>query len=143
MSQPVYATAHISGIPTVDKDSISDSEWKPVRHHLGIRAFGVNAYVARDAREEIVPEHSEVPDPGSAGQPHEELYFVSRGRATFTVAGDTVEAPTGTFVFVRPEASRKAVAHEPGTTILVVGGQPGVAFQVSPWESRRFEPAGR
>ncbi len=143
MSQSLYAAEHISRIPDLKADGVTGSEWKPVRSHLGIRAFGVNAYVARSAGEQIVPEHDEVADPGSGAQEHEELYFVVSGRADFTVAGEAVEAPAGTFVLVRPQALRAAVAREPGTTILIVGAQPGVAFEVSPWESRRLEAAAR
>jgi hypothetical protein len=143
MALAPYVAEHISRIPTLKSDGITGSDWKPVRSHLGIRAFGVNAYVARAAGEELVPEHNEMADPGSAGQEHEELYFVVSGRADFKVAGETLEAPAGTFVLVRPQASRAAVAREPGTTILIVGAEPGVAFEVSAWESRRLEAAGR
>jgi tetratricopeptide (TPR) repeat protein len=33
-----------------------------------------------------------------------------------------------------PAAKRKAVAQQPGTTVLVVGGRPSEAFTPSPWE---------
>jgi hypothetical protein len=143
MSQKAYATEQLAKIPTPSGDSISESSWKPVRHHFGIRAFGVNAFVAGSPGEAIVPEHDEIPEPGSGGQRHEELYFVSSGRAKFTVAGETIDAPTGTLVFVRPEASRAAVAVEAGTTILAIGAPAGESFRVSAWESRRLEPAAR
>jgi tetratricopeptide (TPR) repeat protein len=66
---------------------------------------------------------------------HEELYVVLTGRAEFTVAGDRIDAPAGTLVFV-PElsASRHAVASESGTTVLVIGGPPRNAFPISPFE---------
>src|ERR671910_117435 len=48
---------------------------------------------------------------------------------------DEVDAPTGTVVFVRdPAARRAAVATEASTTALVVGGSPGRPYEVSPWE---------
>ena len=60
---------------------------------------------------------------------------MSSGRATFTVNGDEIDAPAGTFVFVRdPAAKRTAIAEEAGTTIVIVGGKPGEAFSPSPWE---------
>ena len=103
-----------------------------VRTHFDIRSFGVNAYVAEEPGVEVIGEHDEVDE----GAPqHEELYFVSEGHATFTVNGDDIDAPAGTFVFVRdPAATRKAVATEAGTTVLVIGGKPGEAFTPSPWE---------
>ena len=108
------------------------SSWAMVRTHFGIQSFGVNAYITDEAGKDVIGEHDELAD-DSGG--HEELYFVSNGHATFTVNGDEIEAPMGTFVFVRdPAAKRKAVAQEPGTTVLVVGGRPSEAFTPSPWE---------
>jgi tetratricopeptide (TPR) repeat protein len=106
--------------------------WAMVRTHFGISAFGVNAYIADEAGIEVVGEHDEL---GERSGKHEELYFVANGHATFTVNGDEIDAPSGTFVFVRdPAAKRSAVATEAGTTIVIAGGKPGEAFTPSPWE---------
>jgi tetratricopeptide (TPR) repeat protein len=60
---------------------------------------------------------------------------VVTGKATFTVDGETVDAPAGTIVFVRdPAAKRKAVAAEEETTILALGARAGEAFTPSNWE---------
>lgn len=108
-------------------------ETTPVRLPLGIRAFGVNAYGAQAAGEQVIEEHDEL---GSGAGRHEELYIVLRGRARFTLDADEADAPAGTLVFVRdPAVRRAAVAEEPGTTLLVVGGTPDKAFEPSPWES--------
>ena len=57
------------------------------------------------------------------------------GHAVFTINQDEVDAPAGTFVFVRdPAAKRKAVAKEAGTTVLAAGGPRGHAFEVREWE---------
>ena len=106
--------------------------WAMVRTHFDIRSFGVNAYIAEEPGITIIEEHDEL---GERAGGHEELYFVSDGRATFTVDGDEIDAPAGTFVFVRdPAVKRTAVAEEAGTTILIAGGKPGEAFSPSPWE---------
>lgn len=111
--------------------------WATVRRHLGISAFGINAWTADEPGKEIIEEHDEL---GRQAGKHEELYVVVKGGATFTVDGETFDAPAGTFVFVRdPAAKRKAVAKEPETTVLVIGGRPGEAFQPSQWE--RSAPA--
>ncbi len=108
-----------------------------VRTHFGISAFGINAYIADEEGGVVISEHDEL---GQSAGRHEELYFVSDGHAAFTVDGDEIDAPAGTFVFVRdPAAKRKAVAKKPGTTILIAGGKPGEAFTPSPWE--RSAPA--
>jgi tetratricopeptide (TPR) repeat protein len=112
--------------------------WLPVRHRLGVRAFGCNAYTAAEAGRDVVEPHTE--DPRLA---HEELYFVARGRAEFTIDGRTYDAPAGTYVFVPDPAShRRAVASEPGTTVLSFGGPP--TFEPSAWEwSFRAAPLER
>jgi tetratricopeptide (TPR) repeat protein len=57
------------------------------------------------------------------------------GAATFEIDGESVEAPAGSLVHVRPTAKRKATATEEGTTILVVGGTPGKAYEPTPEEA--------
>ena len=102
--------------------------WHPVRAHLGVRAFGTNAYTAQRVGDDVVEPHDENPDLA-----HEELYFVARGAAEFTIDGDSFEAAAGTYVFVPDPAShRHAVAKEAGTTVLSFGGPP--VFQPSAWE---------
>jgi mannose-6-phosphate isomerase-like protein (cupin superfamily) len=102
--------------------------WHPVRAHLGIRAFGCNAYSARDVGDDVVEPHVESPEYN-----HEELYFVARGRATFHLDDETIDAPAGTYVFVPDTAThRHAVAAEPGTTVLSFGGPP--TFTPTAWE---------
>lgn len=117
----------VEALPT-----FGELKWKPLRRPLGVTAFGVNAYWAEQAGDELIEEHDEL---GAGAGKHEELYVVIGGAARFIVAGDEFEAPTGTVVFVRdPAARRAAVATEANTTALAVGGTPGRAYEVSPWE---------
>jgi hypothetical protein len=105
----------------------------PVRVHFGIESFGVNAYTALSDGGRVIEEHDELT--AGAGR-HEELYFVSKGHALFTLDGEELDAPAGTFVFVsEPSVRRGAIGREEGTTVLVIGGVPGKAFQASPWEA--------
>jgi uncharacterized cupin superfamily protein len=102
--------------------------WKPVRKTLGVTAFGINAYTAASAGDEVVEEHDETP------LGHEEVYVVLSGHAVFTVDGEEVDAPAGTLVYLDdPEQTRHAIAREPGTTVLAVGGVAG-RHEVSAWE---------
>ena len=121
-----YAVARLDDIEAIPGPGTLT--WRPVRAHLGIRAFGTNAYTAQQVGEEVVEPHTENPE-----LDHEELYYVARGRATFTLDGEQIDAPAGTYVFV-PDTSvhRHAVAAEPGTTVLSFGGPP--TFTPSPWE---------
>ena len=61
----------------------------PVREHLGIHAFGVNAFTPGEDGT-LINEHDE------SGSGQEELYLVLDGKATFEIDGETVEAPAGT-----------------------------------------------
>jgi tetratricopeptide (TPR) repeat protein len=121
MAEERYRVTHLSEIE-------ARGGWIPVRRHLGIRAFGVNAWTAR-GDDVVIPEHDEIPTG------HEELYFVLTGHATFTVDGQSVDAPAGTFVFVRdPQVKRAAKATEPETSIVTAGAKPGEAYEPRPWE---------
>jgi tetratricopeptide (TPR) repeat protein len=126
----------VASISEIETPSSLTSRWAPVRRHLEVGSFGVNAWTA-DAGNEVISEHDEV---GPRARRHEELYLVVKGRATFTVDGESVDAPAGTFVFVHdPAAKRKAVAEEGETTILVTGGAPGEVYTPPHWE--RSAPA--
>jgi hypothetical protein len=99
--------------------------WHPLRAALDVRAFGINGYTASQAGEDVVEPHRETV--------HQEIYLVLAGSATFTVDGDTFDAPAGTFVFLpEPDLDRQAVAKEAGTTVLAIGGPP--TYDPSAWE---------
>jgi mannose-6-phosphate isomerase-like protein (cupin superfamily) len=121
-----YEVAHIDELEAfpVDDEGLT---WRPIRRRFGIAAFGTNAYTSDRAGQRVVEEHAEADN-------HEELYVVIAGRATFTLDGEEIDAPAGTLVFCRPGARRGAVAQEPGTTVLAIGGKPGAAFEPSAWE---------
>ena len=102
--------------------------WKPIRRPLGVTAFGINAYTAAAAGDEVVEDHTEE----QLG--HEEIYVVVTGHATFTVDGEEVDAPAGTLVYLDDVSQRRhAVAKIAGTTVLAIGGVPG-KHETSAWE---------
>jgi mannose-6-phosphate isomerase-like protein (cupin superfamily) len=123
-----FRTLHIDELDPIE---VAGVRWHPVRHALGVRGFGVNAYSA-GAGEDVIEEHTEADDEGRG---HQELYVVISGHARFQIDGDTVDAPAGTFVFLpEPTARRHAVAQADG-------GEPGVPYAVSAWEWRfRAQP---
>jgi mannose-6-phosphate isomerase-like protein (cupin superfamily) len=119
----------IARVDELDVMPVNDGEfvWRPVRRRLGISAFGTNGYSAEKAGQRVIEEHFE-------RDGHEEMYVVLRGRATFTLGDDEVDAEPGTLVFVRPGTRRGAIAAEDGTFVLAVGAKPGVVFEPSLWE---------
>ncbi len=126
----------VASIEEIDEIDDGRCPFRPIRHHLGIGAFGINAWTARDTGDRIVNEHDEGEDNGE-----EELYLVHQGHATFVLDDEEVDAPAGTLVFARPGVKRTAFAREPGTTILAIGAEAGQAYSPGGWEL--WAPAGR
>jgi tetratricopeptide (TPR) repeat protein len=118
----------VTAIDRIEQVSDGRCPWRPVRHHLGITSFGVNEWSASDAGDRLVNEHDEADD-GS-----EELYVVLRGRATFELDGERVDAPAGTLVYARPGVTRTAFAEEAETSVLALGAVPGKAYEADGWE---------
>ena len=138
-----YAVVHVDDIPEQDDGRVPI---RPVRHHLGITGFGVNAWTARSAGDRMIPEHQEADEAEDEADRDEELYLVLQGRAVFELDGERHDAPAGTFVFVRPRVNRTAFAEEPATVIVSVGGTPGKPYDPVGWELwyplRRLYEAG-
>ena len=82
--KPNRRVAHLDDIERRGRDI-------PVREHLGIHAFGINAYTPGEDGT-LINEHDEA----ASGQ--EELYIVLDGKATFEVDGEAVDAPRNTRV---------------------------------------------
>jgi mannose-6-phosphate isomerase-like protein (cupin superfamily) len=107
--------------------------WRPVRHALDTTIVGLGGYTAQRAGQLVIEGHTE----SSEGRGHEEVYIVLRGRATFTLDGAEVDAPAGTFVVVsNPSVHREAVAAEPDTAVLAIGGPPVFEPSDSEWIER-------
>ena len=120
-----YEVAHIDELEELPINN-GEFVWRPVRRRFGITAFGTNAYTGNSGQR-VIEEHAERDN-------HQEMYVVLRGRASFTLGDDEVDAPAGTIVFVRPNTRRGAIAAEDGTAVLAVGAKPGVVFEPSLWE---------
>ncbi len=128
----VHATLdELEPAPLLAPDATDDGRQRfDVRRLLDITAFGVQAFRA-PSDVDVINKHDET---GFVESGQEELYIVLNGAATFEIDGESVEAPAGSLVHVRPTAMRKATAKEEGTTILVVGGTPGKAYEPYPEE---------
>lgn len=105
------------------------ARWHRIRSTLDVGAFGINAWTATEDGQQIIGQHDE-----SSGEGHEEVYVVLSGRATFTLDGESAEAPAGTVVHVADPTVERAAVGTLGTTILVVGAKRGEAFTPSTWE---------
>jgi uncharacterized cupin superfamily protein len=90
--------------------------FRKVRAALGVTAFGVNGLV--------FPPHYEGPNHFHDTQ--DELYFVHRGTATFTIDGNEHEVGEGGIVHVESTTPRMISNRTDGDlVILIVGGKGG------------------
>ncbi len=105
------------------------ARWHTIRRALDIRAFGINAWTATEDGQQVIGEHDE-----AGGEQHEEVYVVVSGHATFSLDGETFDAPAGTIVHVPDPATKRGAVGTAGTTILAVGAKPGAIFEPSGWE---------
>jgi hypothetical protein len=125
--------AHIDDLVVVPYEESPHTQWMPVRRFFGIGSFGSNLFRATRAGDALTFEHTEIED---AGTRHEELFLVVSGHATFKVDGEEIDAPAGTFVHVpAPATKRGAYAREAGTVLLAIGGEPGVVYSPSGWDT--------
>jgi len=122
-----YKVTKLDEIEAIDDGRVPT---QPVRHHLGITAFGVNGFTGREAGDRLINEHDE----SAEYDRHEELYVVVAGHARFEIDDETVDAPQGTLVFVPPDLKRTAFAEEAGTALLAVGAAAGQAYEPGGWE---------
>ena len=127
-----YWVKRLDEIPLVPEEEPGEPLWYPLQHHFGFTAFGVNVYVAPEAEGSLIGDHDE------ADSEQEELYLVTAGSARFTIDGQEQLAAAGTVVaIIDPAVRRSAVAAEPGTTLVVVGGRRAPSFESS-WHTQHF-----
>ena len=139
---PSVRVLRLDEAPTLDIGDPEVPPWIPIRHRLGVTAFGTNGYRAARAGDLVVEPHDERTGDPENEPAQEEMYVVVLGHATFTLDGETLDAPAGTVVFLPdPAVRRQAVATEDGTVVLAVGSVPGTHPQ-SAWEKRWLAEGG-
>jgi tetratricopeptide (TPR) repeat protein len=126
------ASARVVRLDDLEAIAVAGGLFRPVRRALGVRSFGINAYTALAAGDQLIERHDET---GAGSGSQEEAYIVLSGGARFVVDDVEIEAPAGTIVFVPDTAAtRSAIATEPDTTAVVVGGPADRRLPVSPFE---------
>lgn len=94
------------------------------RAGLGVTSFGMQL-LRFPPNAHAYPEHDHTFD----GQ--EEVYSVLEGEATLSAAGEEHSLTPGTFARVGPGEKRKLTTGDSPALVLVLGGVPGSAFQVT------------
>jgi quercetin dioxygenase-like cupin family protein len=120
-----WRAAAIDDVPPVKADW--PATWKSIRSYFDITAFGING-VTKEAGNVLIPEH----DHGATGE--QEIYIVTLGEAKATLDGVEVAVPAGVAVATEGPVRRKFEAVASPTTLIVVGGVPGKAYEVGDWE---------
>jgi quercetin dioxygenase-like cupin family protein len=101
-----------------------------VRRVFDIGSFGTALARATKAGDTLTHDHDEV------STRHEELFLIVSGHATYRVDGEEFDAPAGTFLYCPdPSTVRGVVALEAGTTMFVVGAEPGAPYTPSEWDT--------
>lgn len=127
-----YWVKRLDEVPRVPSEE-GDAVWYPLQHYFGFTAFGLNVYAAPEAGGALIGDHDE------AASEQEELYLVTEGAARFTIDGeDHVVSSVGIVAVPDSTVRRSAVAHEAGTTVVVVGGRHAEGFDSS-WQPHHFE----
>jgi len=102
--------------------------WHSIRDHFDLTSFGINAHEA-EAGGQLVVAHDERDD-----DDQDELYYVVRGRARFTLNGENVEVAGGEMLCVGAHVMREAWALEEPTLLLMLGATPGGPYRVPEWD---------
>ena len=124
--------ARVVRVSKADAIAVAGGHYQPIRRQLDVHGFGINAYFAPNAGDQLIEPHDET---GSGSGGHAELYLVLSGRARFVVGTSEIDAPEGTIVYIPdPETRRGALAVEGDTTAVVVGCPADRELPISPFE---------
>jgi uncharacterized cupin superfamily protein len=100
--------------------------FKLLRHSLGLSAFGVQVL-------EMPPNADGYPvhDHGEDGQ--EECIVVLEGSVELIAGEETHQLEPGVYARVGSGQERKLVPGDEGVRVLIIGGIPGKAYEISPF----------
>ncbi len=97
-----------------------------VRHGLDVKSFGIQLI-------KLPPNADQYPEHDHAADGQEEVYTLLEGAATLTVGGEEHALEPGVFARVGPSETRQITTTDSAAKLLVIGGVPGVAYEVSPY----------
>jgi hypothetical protein len=107
-----------------DMEAIYRGSFKKARAELGVTAFGVQVI-------DMPPNADQYPEHDHAEDGQEEVYLGLRGGGEIEIEGERHPLDNDTLVRVGPGVKRKLWPGAEGIRVLVIGGVPGQAYQVS------------
>ena len=125
-----YSVLHIDDAERIAGHGFA---WRPLRKALGTTAFGVNAYTADAAGDDVIETHDELS--AGRGRPRGALRRRLRARPRSPSTATRSRRRPGTTAR-RPARDQARRDRRPSTdtTVLVIGGVPGAAGPRSPFE---------
>ncbi len=96
-----------------------------VRAELGVTSFGVQLI-------RLPPNYPDYPEHDHSEDGQEEVYLALDGSGQIDIEGERIDLGKDLFVRVAPGTKRKVIPGAEGLTMLVVGGRPGAAYEISP-----------
>ncbi len=122
-----YTAKHIK-----DMQAAFGGGFVKARAELGVTSFGMQVI-------RMPPDYADYPEHDHAQDGQEEVYLALGGSGWIDIEGERVEMPDGVLVRVAPEVKRKVHSGPEGLQMLVIGGRPGQAYEVSAFSE--LEPA--
>jgi mannose-6-phosphate isomerase-like protein (cupin superfamily) len=95
------------------------------RAELGVTSFGMQVI-------QMPPDYGDYPDHDHAESGQEEVFLPLKGSGHMEVDGDRVDLDTETMIRVDAHVKRKVFAGPEGLRMIVIGGAPGKAYEISP-----------
>jgi hypothetical protein len=113
-------------VATIDDiEAIYRGSFKLARAALGITSFGLQV-IDMPGGTDGYPEHDH------SGDGQEEVYATLGGSGEILIDGESHPLDAGHLVSVKAGTKRKVVPGSGGIRLLVIGGVPGAAYEVSP-----------
>jgi len=94
------------------------------RAELGVTSFGMQVI-------NMPPDFGDYPEHDHTHDAQEEVYLALNGSGWIDIEGERVDLPGGVLVRIAPEVKRKVHSGPEGLQMLVIGGRPGEAYEIS------------
>ncbi|HEV7769788.1 MAG TPA: cupin domain-containing protein [Solirubrobacterales bacterium] len=107
-----------------DMEAIFRGGFRRARAELGVESFGMQVI-------ELPPGYEKYPEHDHAHDGQEEVFVALRGSGEIEIAGERYPLDSDHMARVAPETKRKVWPGSDGLRMLVIGGIPGKAYEIS------------
>lgn len=107
-----------------DMEAIFRGGFRRARAELGVESFGMQVI-------ELPPGYEKYPEHDHAHDGQEEVFVALRGSGEIEIAGERYPLDADHMARVAPGTKRKVWPGDDGLRMLVIGGVPGKAYEIS------------